>query len=426
MVEKIKTLTHVLLTGRAAVLTAVFLFLISFTCLFFATQDRMLAWRLMGVAGVKNSFNDLRAITHSIACVADGVDPYLPGACNAYWRSHPDPLVPFQGLLLNYPPVWLQLKHVGASAATTPWFGVAIICMAFISLWLIFRPQTRTGGVVTMGAVLSPSVLLGMERGNIDLVIFSLLVMTIVFTERLGHIAKQSVRAIGIVALTVLKLYPVVCMALLVRHRRHWALGLATAAVGLGAAWWAADGRFVTVLMNTPKDDWTTFGSLPVLIGLKRWLTGDDTVTTGMSMSGFALSLMAFLCTLVSVLAMKLPRPFPNHLPALEDDLNGNLALAGLCVFCAAFVFGASYDYRLIFLCLALPLLISAYEHAAHDAHRFLAAPVMVVAFLWLSRFTKKIGYVDEILDWTLFSVASTWVFCTLFFRVNSHEVKPA
>ena len=358
-------------------------------------------------------------ITNSIACDSAGVDPYIKDACNEYWKGHPDPSAPYQDLLLNYPPIWLKLKHVGASAATTHLFGIAIAFFAFISLWLIFRPKSRIGGLITIGAVLSPSVLLGFERGNIDLVIFALLVLTIVSTERLGHTAKQSLRGFGIVILTVLKFFPVVCITLLVRPRLNLVFGVVTAALAVGAAWFAADGRFASALMNTPKVDNLSFGSLPMLIGLKKLLIGDGTVTNGVSMLALMLSFAAFLCVLVPVLVKKLPRPFPQYLPMMEDNLNGNLALAGLSIFCSGFIFGASFDYRLIFLCLALPLLISAYEEAPNNSGRLLYAPVLIVVFLWLSRISVKIAYLDEVLDWTLFSVGSVWVFSTLFSRFN-------
>ena len=82
--------------------------------------------------------------------------------------------------------------------------------------------------------------------------------------------------------------------------------------------------------------------------------------------------------------------------------------MAGLSVFALCFVQGASYDYRLIFLTCALPLLIQAYEDAPD--WRRLSAPVAIVAFMWLSRVDRRIFFGGEILDWVIFTVGAVWI----------------
>ena len=416
MNETIRKVPRILLTGRGPVLLAAALLLLALGSLYAATGSWERAWRLIGVASYHNNFGDLRVITHSIPCAASGVDPYVKEACNTYWKQRPQQDVPYQDILLNYPPIWLHSGSLGISANSTNAVGVAIGLAAMLSLWRILRPRTTTGGVMTMAAILSPSVLLGFERGNIDLVIFSMLVCMIVVTQRCAPTLRSSIRAVVIVVLTVLKFFPVAAVTLLIRSKRSWLAALVTAVLAVVAAWVVADGKFATVLANTPKIDNLAFGSLPLLIGVDKALGGSGTVSKGMSLAALLLSTLAFLVVFVPTLARKLARPFPRHVPAIDDDLNGSLATAGLSIFCAAFLFGASFDYRLIFLLLTLPLLISAHEDDPAGKRRLLA-PVAIIVFLWLSRVTDKVAHADEVLDWAIFAVGSSWLGSALLLR---------
>jgi hypothetical protein len=399
------------LTGYGPVLTATALLLAVLGALHAATGSWERAWHDIGVPSYHNTFGDLRVITHSIPCADAGIDPYVKEACNDYWKANPRAEAPYQDLLLNYPPIWLQSGHLGASPASTNLLGVAIGLAAMLCFWRILRPRTAVGGLIAVAAILSPSILLGFERGNIDLVIFSMLVFVIVVTQRLPAASRAWVRGIGVVLMTVLKFFPVVCVTLLVRSRRSWITALATGIVAVAAAWFAADGRFASVLSNTPKVDNLAFGSLPLLIGLNKALGGAGVVSKGASVLAMLMSVAAFLAVFVPAWKRKLARPLPQYLPAIEDDLNGSLAVAGLSIFCVAFLFGASFDYRLIFLVLTLPLLIAAYEHEnEREGARRLVAPVVIVVFFWLSRATDKIAHVDEVLDWVIFAVGSAWI----------------
>ncbi len=404
------------MTGRGPVLTAAALLLAALGALYAATGSWERAWHDIGVASYHNSFGDLRVITHSIPCVQSGIDPYVKDACNDYWRHHSQATAPYQDILLNYPPIWLKSGNLGVSPASTNTLGVAIGLAAMLCLWRILRPRTIAGGLIVGGAILSPSVLLGFERGNIDLVIFSLLVVVLLITERLTPAVRSWCRAAGIIVLTVLKFFPVAIVTLLIPSRRRWVAVSATSILAIAAAWMVADGRFFDVLSNTPKVDNLAFGSLPILIGLDKAFGGNGIASKGMISLALFMSLAAFLLVLTTTLARKLPRPLPLHLPPLPDDLNGSLAVAGLSIFCLGFLFGASFDYRLIFLVLALPLLLAAYDEDPTRSRR-LVAPVAIVVFLWLSRVTDKVAHLDEVLDWIIFAVGSAWLACALLLR---------
>jgi hypothetical protein len=381
------------------------------------------AWRLIGVPSYHNSFGDLRVITHSIPCEEAGIDPYKKDACNDFWQKNPQPNTPYQNILLNYPPIWLKLSKIGAEPSTTPIFGLAISALAALALVFSLSSKTRTGGAIIIATILSPSILLGFERGNIDLLIFSFLVLIIAISERAPERLQMLIQSLGIILLTTLKLFPVACITLLIKSRRNWPFAIITALLAISSAWLLADGKFASVLTNTPKPDNLAFGSLPAIIGLKKIATGLDSNVNSLSLPALALSAAAFLSIFMPTFIKKQKTPFENYIPIAQKNLNGNLALAGVSIYCIGFLFGASFDYRLIFLTLVLPLLISAYEDEESPSKgKRLIAPVTLVIFLWTSRVSNKIYYADELLDWGIFSIGSAWLAFRLFLQSNDKE----
>lgn len=373
--------------------------------------DMPAAWHRLGVNSQNVSFGDLRVITHSIPCAAAGHDPYRAGDCDAYWAEHPDPAVPKLTVVLNYPPIWLATGRLGVSPRMTDALGWAFALATVCAFAAMLRPRTVTGGLLTIAAVLSPPVLLGVERGNIDLLVFSGLVFTILGTASRASATRDAIRAVVIVALTVLKLYPVACVVLLARAWRGWIIASAVAFVAIGAALAAAGARFVDVLRNTPMPSYPAFGSLVGLIEWSKYVGWAGTPSLPMR----ALTLFACVAAIVAVtapvLARRAPRPLPQWLPPTgHGDAHGDLALAGMAVFSLCFLLGSSYDYRLIFLVCTLPLLIDAYESAPH--WRKLCAPGTIVGFMWLSRVSNHIFFGDELLAWAIFAFGGTWVLC--------------
>jgi hypothetical protein len=401
-----------LLTGYRPVLAAALGVALALGLLSTSLRSMPEAWHRLGVNSQPVSFGDLRVITHSIPCAAAGGDPYRAGSCDAYWAAHPDPTVPKLTVLLNYPPVWLQIGRLGVSPRMTDALGMALALAAACAFFAMLRPRTVTGGVLTLAAVLSPPVLLGVERGNIDLLVFAVVVLTILGTARRASVTRDLIRAVVIIALTVLKLYPLACVVLFAPALRGWITSTAIACVAIGVTIAAAGSRLADVLHNTPVPSYPAFGALAGLVELAKYVgSGDGAPSVEMR----AIALLACVAVVAAVAAPVFARHGPRPLPALlppagHGDAHSDLALAGLAIFALCFVLGSSYDYRLIFLVCALPLLIDAYEMAPH--WRKLCAPATIVGYMWLSRFSNYIFFSDQLISWTIFAVGGAWVLC--------------
>ena len=120
-----------------------------------------LVWRSFGVHPLHPEFFDSHAITDHAACAAKGFDPFVRNTCQ--------PLT-----LFNYPPIWLWLGHVGIEKSHAPWLAVLMAASALAVFVALLKGRSISDGLLASLAMVSPSMMMAYERGNIDLLILAL------------------------------------------------------------------------------------------------------------------------------------------------------------------------------------------------------------------------------------------------------------
>jgi hypothetical protein len=404
MQYRLTTLLTLVLCGRRPVLLSATILSLGLVLGIQVTGSVVGAWRWIGVPSTDWTFADTRFITQSIECMENGHDPYLDPRCDPFGRPY------------NYPPIWLELSRLSVRPATTKLIGIVIAASTFGALALILSSGLAASGALIVLSLLSPPILFGLERGNIDFVIFTLLVLGIVATSSKPPRARTGLRALIIVALAVLKIYPLAAAGVFLRNGRGWFLSIMVAATAGGAFVWAAYGRVGLIMANTPMDYMYSFGAatlfLPLRAAEERFLpspTGDSSsirLIASVIAMGWALILL-----LGCLYFSRLPHVFKGLLPVLRrGETAADTAVACLSVFVFCFLLGANYDYRLIFLLGAMPVMLQHFE--SRPGVRTLLAPVAVVTLLWLSR--PDWYYFDALLDWLAFSGAVAWLAANL------------
>ena len=292
-------------------------------------------WDRLGVPAMpppRLPFTDTISVTHSIDCLRAGSDPYLTGRCDPWGRP------------INYPPALLDLGRLGVSSANTHIFGLSMAAVTLLAMLLIFRARSWPGFVIALLTLLSPAILFGIERGNVDTLLFSVLVFGLFATERLQASTRQTLRAILIIGLTALKAYPVAaCSIFLNQTRRGWLAGFSIGFIAFVAFAYPSWERIPYILSNTPLTSFYSFGAARLFLDLADRFAGSDLNRSYVRWlaTGVALGLGLTIAIWVSNYQRNLSQFLP---PLVQGRFQDDLCLAGLTIFCFCFLLGSNFN----------------------------------------------------------------------------------
>jgi len=301
-------------------------------------------------------FADAAYIEAQLQCWRAGVDVYATNACDMYGRVQ------------AYSPLWLRLWWLPASRDFIAPFGLAIVAGFIASLAVLPKIQRKSDIALLLLAVASPVVGYGVERANVDLIMFALAALTILCLER-----SPPARAMGyalIMVAALLKLYPAVLLILVVRERPRVAIGLMLGALIVSDAFTMGwQGELIRMMHNVPQPKFNEEGlggrrladGIAVLlrdgVGL---LNGGATAGTDNldAPRGAILGILAQLTLGVAMLSRSLVRS--GALPDAFETLTRREQLCfvtGAALFCGCFITGNSNIYREALLLFTLPAL---------------------------------------------------------------------
>lgn len=270
-------------------------------------------------------------------------------------------------------PRWmLWLGYLGLGPADTLWFAGVCIALFLIGVAIGVRVESGGAAVGLFLAVTAPSVLLLVERGNIDLFVF--FSMAIAFCALAAEQAWMRWTGWGILATFIgFKYFPSLAFAGVLetrgpRRERAIALLLAVALVGAFVAWTWEEIRYVSSL-RVQNIFFPLFGAgeLPRLLGLALPQFGVIAAVVGLS-AGWA----GLLGPLTAAEAAYDRR---------KIAFGSGAAVVGFC-----FAMTSSPDYRLVFALFCFPWLWrQAADRAAPHRLRVTAglALTLFVAVPW-------------------------------------------
>lgn len=370
---------------------------------FFFNGDIAKSWHLFLVPAVLPSFGDLRTVTHSIDCVLAGQDPYAVRSFDPWQR------------LYNYPSIWLDLRYLGVTSRSTNLIGIIFLLMMMASLLLLFKAEKRTCAIVTFLAVLSWPVMFAMERGNIDQVVFTFLVFGFFFIERQNAKIRPYLIGALIVFLTVLKIYPVVASIVQIKNRKGALIALMTGILSVAGLILVNGKNVFRALANTPHITWMSFGAYPFFLAISRHLP--HFLAAAVDRHDRTLpSIAALVLAILSIMAgAKYKDRLYRFVPPLDfNRAVGCIAICCLAIYCFVFLSGSNFDYRLIFLTGVLAYLIDHMN--GDDSLRSLPAAILFLLFCTTPSHTV---FIHELLDGTVFILASAWLGTSLLDRIR-------
>ena len=286
------------------------------------------------------SFADFRSYQALPATVESGLNPYLNHEFDPWKR-------PF-----NLPYIWFYIsKYLNLSNEIN--FNLFVLSYLSFFIFFILRTASLTNNnlsyIVVIIISLSASSVLAIERGNTDMLIFSLIFAACI-------VKKFYLNLSLLIFASMLKLYPVFSFIINFDKRKK----LYFSFFGFLIAFITVFSNLKYYFYNTHSTFNTgiTFGIRPIILGFFKTIERLGLDFFEYNNFNFVL---VFIIILIFILIFFFYFVYKN-INSINRNINfadtrNKLFLAGSSIYCFSFIFFSSFDYRLIFLILTIPYL---------------------------------------------------------------------
>ena len=333
-------------------LVPVFIFTLAFSSGWVST------WRSLGVPSLTPQFLDLYVIPTGVETLHKGGDPLVANWTDPYHRT------------MNYPRVWLYLFSVARITRDKITAVALLLCAIFLTCmsFLIARTTHVIDSVIILATSLSVAPLFAIERGNIDLFVFSLVFLACIVTN--NHLKS----AIFVMA-GILKFFPVagmLCEAIRRPTRKRTLAILLTALVVLLILVQWRD--FGLIRHSTPVSRRLSYG----VLSLEEELLHESLqLGTTLLRFGWVFGLACWASCVATIIHVWNKPNEPDD-PVLDPRQAEMFYVFG-GIYVSTYAVGSNWDYRLIFL---LPTLPFAIEMARRARHKEWAIAYLALVFV--------------------------------------------
>ncbi|MEP7225610.1 MAG: hypothetical protein ABI783_11720 [Actinomycetota bacterium] len=298
------------------------------------TQDWY--WPRFGVPAVPDlPFVDIRFLTTAWECTRDGLDVFPRNLCDPHGMRFND-----------HPRIWLAPAFFGLGESSTFALGLVIGSAFLLAVFAAIGNISTRAAFLYAALLCSPSVMLGVERANTDLIVFVIVVSGVLLAGRGTTLTTTAGSALLFFA-AVLKLYPAFAWGALLRRplRRALVRGVVMS-IAFGAYLLATLEDLRAVREHFPRRVPFSYGA-PVFaeeLGSDRFGGQLLVVVTG--------------CMLAAALIAFAKRSQPQPWQDRDTSNRPALFLAGAGIYVGSYAATYNFNYRLIFLLLTVPYLL--------------------------------------------------------------------
>lgn len=271
----------------------------------------------------------------------------------------------------NYPATWFVLEYLGANRDTELMWGWATNTLFIIGFTLLLRPTTWGQLLIFLLLAFSPPIILGIERANIDLIVWLIAVggVALMAKKEMGWII---VGAVLVYASVTLKVYPAVAvlafLPLLVERPRFALIGMVVFTAAVVAFGLSHLGVLQKINATAPDPLlWYSINSDEIFRLAQLSPSIADLLAKG-------IIVLIVVVSLFVTARMKDADYLPDNKALVMQFLMG----AGVLVFC--YFMRGSYSYRLIFIAPCIPFLLAAYQIAQAKASQMRGALRIILA----------------------------------------------
>lgn len=341
-------------------------------------------WGFLLVPSMHPPFADMRTVQGAIESIALGYNPQIFNPGDPWQRS------------MNYPSVWILIANVFSLQIERNYliFVGMIVFTYLIACFLLLRKYPSIWLVL---ALFSGSSLLAVERGNNDLVIFTILYFSVIAPVLLGGAL--------IIFGSILKIYPIFSALSLYKNK----LILLIVVVVMALIFIDKIGELKIIKAGTPVSASLSYGaaSFSQAIDLKH----------GITINSWWVNLILIASSFVLLNIRKLT----ERVASVEcEEVTVRLFLTGAALFLGTFIFSSNWDYRLIFLIFCIPYI----NKIRADSLKILILTLILVASnqMLLFKLIGPMGVELCILSKPLLFILLAWITQLEIIRIYKHS----
>ena len=380
------SLQHIALPGRLLLIGLSVLIWVGIISLFI-TIGYEETWKIWNIPTEMPAFMDFRLIPGTAETVRMGMDPTI---------SNPgDPI----GRLFNYPKVWYLIFYTGVSQNDTIWVVIPLIILFFISVFAFPGELKVLDVLLILCIIFSPAAMFLYERGNVDLIFFTLCASALLIMDFSAYTSLALV-LMG----AVFKIYPIFMMSVYLDQgkKRFWYLFLAGSLIF---------GAYTLLSWNDFRTDWNitqrgfdySYGANVIILHFRHEL---NVFLLNTFSHGWTDRFLDFGPYIIAIIIFSIAVVLGVRSAVTSGAHNQrNLAAfrLGASIYIGTFLMGNNWDYRLVFLVFTLPQ-ISEWAQARGERMRALAIlnfGMMFIAcwYLVIGLLLNNYGLLDVLKD---------------------------
>ncbi len=391
-----------IIDGRFFVLIALIIyFSLIFISSFFTKYYEF--WRYLRVPTMFPAFADMRVITSGFECYRLGYEVLVENPCDPWHRP------------TNYPRIWMAFAPLGLDQSHTILLGIFFALLFFIMVFLIIRHLNYSEALIYSIALCSPSVMLAVERGNNDLIIFAILSISLLLINKQKPFWRL-VSYSAILLAAILKLYPIFAFTVICKEKKKHAYILASFIAGCFGIYVLSALKDIKLISTaTEKSNIWSYGYKIIFSlffrDLEKVLTSNVVnhnnllfVHAYKSMLFICLALLIFflIYNLAKVVIKTQFRIIDSFTP--QDDNFLEAFRIGSSIYIGTFFLGNNWCYRLVFILFTMPQILYWTKCNVNLRLISVLSIIGILLTLWLkTSMNPYIIYLSQVIDWLLF-----------------------
>lgn len=299
-----------------------FCLIVIFSLFYFGWTE---TWSHLGIPTMKPIFGDLRTVQGAYRSISLGFDPQIVNPGDPWNRP------------LNYSKLWLHIGEIFNIKVERNYI-LFVSSYVFIYLLSFFCLLKNFPSFFIFFCFFSGSSILAIERGNIDLIIFSLLFAS-------TFLIRDCFKSLFIFFATILKVYPIFASITIMKNRKIFYFFTIICLFYFGLNYQ----EIIKMKAATPISIPMSYGTSNISAIFMKYLNlniSPNVLGIFMITLGFLIYRIKFISTAVTI-----------KFSSIKDNkkLYQDLFLVGASIYIGTFLLISNFDYRLIFLAFCIP-----------------------------------------------------------------------